>query len=986
METTKYIRCMLQPLTNILKNKGFLAAMIVALFFPCSVISQYANVEDDSLLVLGNEVYRKGNYPEAEVVYRKALDKHQNNKSSKEWIIASVGLGASLLDQGVYDKGRKWILRADSSLTDAIHPELQAYVKSNVGWSYKTSRDYSNSQKYYTSALSLANKSGDQYRIAQVSNSLSLLTYQLGYYDDAIKYGRIAVQSFEQIDDPFLLSISYRNLASAYEALGFTEEAEENFIKSYNTTIRTQNNDLTSTVHYYLGSFYHRTGNYDKALANYSKYLSYVTEVGDMPFITPAYTYVASVYLSLGEFEKALEYYNTSVQLDDQNNLLTFLTTRINIAFCYQKLKEFDVARSLYSNILEDQIKDGNTSDAIEIYLRFAQLELETGNFSNALVYAENASELSKKTESLQYKARSYAALSKTHLALNNTSLALEFSKKAYEIASFFKGYRLANYSSSVAKAFYHAENDSAFYYADLAFAEIEREQRSVYGEGLESGVFSNYADFYNEVAYWHLEKDQNIKKAFEITERGRARVLLERLSYSDSDLQNVLDDTTLIALRQQEKNIDQLYRQIENSNDDQSISKLNDQLRDLEFQYQSRTNELYLKHPQLRSINKFKPIEISEIQAVLSDKDALIEFMFTDNKLIVFWITKKDMDYHSFETDSLSSEEFISGLVSEFRSSIQNKESLDSISIKSAPLYDLLLKPFLNKYPDFENLLIVPSKSLSLLPFDAIRTSNSFVVERFNIKYLPSATIYNYIQPPHRTTSKDLFAVAGSGFNEGPSASKNYSSLPSTILEVDAISKGFDNALILKNQDVVESKVKTSPLSEFRYLHFAAHGRVNEQNPEQSGLLISELTENEGAFQEDGYLNSKEISSLTFNADMVVLSACNTAIGKMISGEGLQGLQRSFFKAGASSVVVSLWSIYDKSTASFMGSFYQNLNHFENEEMGLWNSFKLFFDLYDSPVFGYKEEALHQTKKEFLEHPYYDHPIYWAPFVMIGK
>ena len=117
-----------------------------------------------------------------------------------------------------------------------------------------------------------------------------------------------------------------------------------------------------------------------------------------------------------------------------------------------------------------------------------------------------------------------------------------------------------------------------------------------------------------------------------------------------------------------------------------------------------------------------------------------------------------------------------------------------------------------------------------------------------------------------------------------------------------------------------------------------------------------------------------------------MVLSACNTAVGKIISGEGLHGLQRSFFKAGASSVVVSLWSVYDNSTASFMGSFYKNLSRLEKEEIGLWNKFKLFFDLYEPPMFGYKENALHMAKKELLDHPYYNHPVYWAPFIMIGK
>jgi len=951
-----------------------------------SSLSQYANIDSDSLLVLGNEVYRQGHYSESEAIYREALEKHSFNKKSNEWIIASVGLGASLLDQGDLLLGRKWMLKADSSISNSTPYELQAYVNSNIGWAYKTFQDYQKSKLYYAKALDLAEKSSDKYRIAQVSNSLSLLTLQMGYYDETINYARIAVESFEELQDFFLLSLSYSNLSSAYEALGFTEKAEEYLLRSYNLKIKIQNEDLISASHNLLGSFYHRIGNFDKALVYYSKYLSSVEEVGNVPFIPHAYEFVGRVYFSLGEFEKALEYFNKSNQISKDHNLKGGFENISRIALTYQNLHRYDVARNLFGEALQGFKEKNDTLNLIDTYLKISELNLLTSDFKQANKVATTALSLSLKTQSKQLQARSFAAVGRTHAALDDTQLALSFSRQAFNIASLFKGYRLADYSIDLAKAYHNTENDSAFYYADYAFSEIEREQQSIYGDNLESGVFSNYASFYNEVAYWHLEKDSDIAKAFEITERGRARVLLERLSFSNSDLQNVVDDTTLITLRQQERNIDKLYRKMESLDDERLISQLKDQINDLELQYQSRTNELYLKYPELRSNNESKPIGIQEVQNLLSSKDALIEYMFTESSLVVFWVTKNDLDYFSFETDSLSPEQSASKLISEFRSAIQEKATFDIISQRSQPLFDLLLEPISDKFDGINNLLIVPSKSLSLLPFEALYINSSFLIEKFNIKYLPSSTIYKYIEPPHRTTSRELFAVAGSGLNGSTSQTKNYSSLPSTILEVDAISKEFTDVLTLKDQEVSESKIKNSPLNEFRYLHFATHGNVNQINPQQSGLIISELAESEGAFQEDGYLNSKEISSLTFNADLVVLSACNTAVGKIISGEGLQGLQRSFFKAGASSVIVSLWSVYDRSTSVLMKEFYRNLNKYEESEISLWSRVKIYFDVYEPPMFGYKEKALREAKLFLLDHPYYNHPVNWAPFILIGK
>lgn len=968
-------------------KKCSFSILFLLAFCSGEVASQYANIESDSLLALGNKIYRTGNYAESEKIYKEAIAKYSSDKNSIEWIIASVGLGASLLDQGELLLGREWMLRADSSISESTPYELQAYVNSNIGWAYKTFQDYEESKFYYAKALDLAEKSGDKYRIAQVSNSLSLLTFQMGYYDEAIGYAQIAVKSFEEIQDFFLLSFSYSNLSSAYEALGFTEKAEEYMLRSHNLKTELQNKRLISSSSNLLGSFYHRTGNFDKALVHYSKYLSSVEEEGHIPFIPHAYEFVGRVYFSLGEFEKALEYFNKSDQISRNNNLRGGFENVSRIALTYQNLGQYDVAQNLFDEALQGFKEKKDTLNLVDTYLKISELYLLASDFEEAKKLAETALDLSLKTQSKQLQAKSFASVSKSHAALDNTELALEFSRKAFSIASLFKGYRLADYSIALANAHFSAGNDSAFFFADHAFTEIEREQQSIYGDNLESGVFSNYADFYNEVAYWYLKKKGDVEKAFEVTERGRSRVLLERLSISNSELQNIVDDAALITLRQKEKEIDKKYREIESATDESYIAGLKDQLRALELDYQSYSNDLRLQFPELKSVSEPELIAISDIQNKLEKNEALIEYMITKDHLVSFWITDDNAMSHSIAIDSnLSTDEYILGLISEFRTGIQARVSNDILGEQSLPLYKLLIEPFINRFERIDNLVIVPEKSLSVLPFDALYIDNSFLVERFNIKYLPSSSIYSYIKSPHRSVSKDLFSVAGSGFNNETSTVKNYSSLPSTLLEVDAISAEFERTRSLKNQYVSESNIKSTPLNEFRYLHFATHGKVNPQNPQQSGLLISELNDSESIFEEDGFLNSKEISLLDLNADMVVLSACNTAVGKMVSGEGLQGLQRSFFKAGASSVVVSLWNVYDKSTASFMGTFYQNLNRLEDEEIGVWNRLKIYFNTYDPPMFGFKERALHQAKKEMLEHPYYNHPVYWAPFIMLGK
>jgi CHAT domain-containing protein len=145
---------------------------------------------------------------------------------------------------------------------------------------------------------------------------------------------------------------------------------------------------------------------------------------------------------------------------------------------------------------------------------------------------------------------------------------------------------------------------------------------------------------------------------------------------------------------------------------------------------------------------------------------------------------------------------------------------------------------------------------------------------------------------------------------------------------------------------------------SKARYLHFATHGVISQQEPAYSYLLLSP----DRAAGEDGRLHVFEILDLDLRADMVVLSACQTALGKEVSGEGIIGLTRSFLYAGAQRVVVTLWRVSDASTPQLMIYFYSGLR-----------------DGLDTL------EALRQAKLRLLGGGQYSHPYHWAPFIQVG-
>ena len=456
--------------------------------------------------------------------------------------------------------------------------------------------------------------------------------------------------------------------------------------------------------------------------------------------------------------------------------------------------------------------------------------------------------------------------------------------------------------------------------------AQVSKSQNpdSLLAEGHQRSSKAEYekAGFINELASWYITEKNDTKKALELVEGARARVLMEELAKAD---------------------------------------------------------------------NKFyKKLDAEKIMGLLDRQTAILEYAFSGDVLIRFLITSEDITGTLIDSvDNRAARDYITEEVKAFRNYIMRQGSEDH----SQALYQILLpdKSELDQ-KNISNLLVIPDGVISLLPFEALKTRGRYLIQQYNIKYLPSASIYPYINPPSRNTKYELLAVAGSGFERGKSTGQTTRSqnkmvsLPSTLIEVDSIAKNFNRVRILRNEDVTERNLKAHNLNDFRFLHFATHGNIDVENPSQSGLVLSTSEEAMSSFAEDGHLKSVEISNLKLKAELVTLSACNSGMGKMITGEGLLGLQRSFLSAGSSSVIVSLWSIFDRSTSVFMSTFYKSLLKQKAQDYGKWKQALDRLGMYEHPMFDYKAKALREAKLEMIDHPYYNHPVYWAPFILIGK
>ena len=313
-----------------------------------------------------------------------------------------------------------------------------------------------------------------------------------------------------------------------------------------------------------------------------------------------------------------------------------------------------------------------------------------------------------------------------------------------------------------------------------------------------------------------------------------------------------------------------------------------------------------------------------------------------------------------------------------------KEKEShANNARILGSVFYEALIKPFEKLLTDKKKIIIIPDGQLSFVPFETlIDEKGKYLTETYNISYLPSIKVAEVLLKRQSAYKGSKVALIGNPvYNELSETDMQigvrpayqsadafaWNTLPETKAEIDSIRKFYPLSTTLSDVNCTEEKFKAlfaKPTEKYALVHFATHGHVMDKDAGLSSVVLNQVP---GKKKEDGYLTSSEIEAMKIPAQLVVLSACQTGKGLLMDGEGVQGLSSSFLVSGANSLIVSLWSVADKSTSLFMQEIYKLVN-----KEGI--SFK---------------EAIQKTKQLFLSGKFgeeFRKPYYWAPFIYIGN
>lgn len=482
------------------------------------------------------------------------------------------------------------------------------------------------------------------------------------------------------------------------------------------------------------------------------------------------------------------------------------------------------------------------------------------------------------------------------------------------------------------------------------------------------------------------LKKAGNVQEAFTYIERSKAKLSNDVIAAQKIQVTNKEEQKQLDKVQELQKKNEDIEKQLAEEKakplekqDKAKIDNLSQTLTKNQGDFNALMIDLETKYPNIYQVIKVDPIQLADLQKQLADDVVLLEYFPAEDALYIFMITRDQIEAKTVPVTSME----LDSLVNKYRYYVSDATSLmkrgrfdtkmkdwkaggdqrfydrhakplRDIMVK---LYDYLILPVWDniKSDKIKNVTVIPAAGLYYVPFQCLASETedgdiSFLIEKKAVNYLTAATLMDLVSKKKQGKVNNVLVF---GNPDG--------SLPGAEEEAKVIKAAFSSAALYQNQDATKDKAKEKA-GLFEVVHFATHGFLSSDEPQKSFLLMAPNS----AKGEDDKFTISEILKLPLKDrnELIVLSACNTSMGKSATGVELISLSRAFAVAGAPTTVATLWPVDDESTKIIMIHFYDGL------KKGL-------------P----KAEALRQAQIALIRKgDFHIHPFFWAPYVMIGN
>ena len=747
-----------------------------------------------------------------------------------------------------------------------------------------------------------------------------------------------------------------------------------------------------------LGLYFWKSTDYSNALRHFQQALRLSYELNDAQMEAECLSNMGIIYKEFGDLTAALDCFNKALAIDRKLGARTAISIDLtNMGSVYRdeanhKEDQLELSKALdcYQECLKYLEANQVKQIRISCLNNIGTIRTDLGRYADAIDVLSGALREAELTNLNEEKAFLNTNLGETYLKQLNIRAASGHFSKAILIASKLRLNRVLWESYYGLGQCLEKSGDSAkaLDYYQKCVDVIDAIRSRIFLESFKTGFARNKLGVFESLLnlLFRLSNEaparNRLEEMFAIVEKAKARAFLECLGEARIDFRAGLNQ----GLKNREEEISREISSLilELSNPALGQSDRGEKLKDLgrtEEESLRLISEMKAEQPELMGLVSSDLFSIQRLRDdFLDEKTGLIEYFLGDVRSYMFFITKNGVrlfDLPPREAIESSLRGYLKALAIPDEKGFSGRLAAERIAGE-------LLPPLAGPAAEgLERLIIVPDGILYYLPFETLRPPgvpvSGYLIEQYEVSYAPSSSSLVFLSRkaagPWRkmllALGSPTLARAGAGDGDGQAPTGwtvgeiykgqgfDLSPLPFSKREVLDIAGHFPEGSmdILLGTGAAEEDLKALALEDYRIVHFACHGLLDEKVPFRSALILAAGS----GGGEDGVLQAREIYNLRLNASLVVLSACQTGRGSLERGEGLLGLPRMFFYAGSKSVVSTLWPIGDRSTAYFMDGFYEHLSR------------------------GHGKAAALRLAKVRMLRSKYAHPFHWAAFVLNG-
>ncbi|NEQ40828.1 MAG: tetratricopeptide repeat protein [Okeania sp. SIO3I5] len=985
--------------------------------------SNYQTQNLEKLLEIAWQQRREYQYQESIETFKQAVTIARKNKDREKEADANLGLGVNYYIIGKGQEALNFYNEALMIFREVGDISGVATTLNNVGAVYRSIGQPQKALEYFQQALPIMAEVGDRSREASTLNNIGAVYRSIGQLQEALVYYQQALPIRQEVGDRSGVAITLNNIGQVYSSIGQPQKALEFYQQALSIRQEVGDRPGEAATLNNIGGVYDSIGQAQKALEYLQQALLILQEVGDISGVATTLNNIGAVYYSIDKILKALEYYQQALPiLQEVGDISGVAAIFNNIGLVYDSISQPQKALNYYQQALPILQEVGDRSGVAITLNNIGQVYSSIGQPQKALSYYQHALLIMQQVGNRSGVATTLNNIGQVYSSIGQPQKALSYYQQALSIRQEVgdrSGVAITlNNISQVYNSIGQPQKALSYYQQALpilqkvgdrsgvattlnnigvVYQNIDEPQKALeyYQQALpilqEVGDRSGVATTLNNIGVVYRDKNQsekaieNLEKSVEITleMRGGLKKEYRKAFLEDNERTTIAlidllieqnkpdaawqwynrvttfdlaDYTRLIDAKVKNPEAQKLINQWQQNNqqlqalygkiEDEWTPQLSQQVNQLQAESSQLAENITYKYPEVAELFEYKPKDIKKLKANIAPDTVLIQPAFLRDSIAIFFVTrdkpilvkKNPVDIKEFD-----------GILTEYRAQLENPIA-DDYDVNQEKLYDYLIRPIKAEIAAYspKQLAIIPTGKLRYIPFETLfdNQANQYLLEKYPIHYL---TRISGKRKPESKNTKPLKALAFG--NPQPTNIE----LPGAEAEARIIAEMLSSKYYIREEATL-ARFQNESLG-VPLVHLATHGCF-----QKGGCPNVGLEENTILFANDKTFHIRDAALLGLeNTDLIVLSACQTAMKADSNGEEIAGVAYLFERSGADAVIASLWNVEDDTTKEIMVKFYQYL------QQGMT-----------------KVEALRQAKLSYARE--YVHPFYWSPLILIGN